>query len=123
MPRAWSPLVSLPDVAPPDGSTSESCRAEADRAHGLGPAPDPEPAPEEVVTPMATNPRRHVVPAPGEPPRRQIVDDLVGEDVAQDYVATVCVVTAAEIRARISTLRVATWAGNGLRVALAGTAR
>lgn len=76
---------------------------------------------------MATNPRRHVVPAPGEPPRRQIVDDLVGgtvgEDVAQDYVATVCVVTAAETRARISTLRATTWAGNGLRVALAGTAR
>ncbi|MNW71006.1 hypothetical protein D3C74_505940 [compost metagenome] len=47
----------------------------------------------------------------------------IGEDIPRDYVATVYTITAAEIRARITNIRVSTWAGLGLRVALAWTAR
>ncbi|KZM34554.1 hypothetical protein [Oerskovia enterophila] len=52
-----------------------------------------------------------------------LASGTIGEDIPRDYVATVYTITAVEIRARITNIRVSTWAGNGLRVALAWTAR
>ncbi|KZM36071.1 hypothetical protein [Oerskovia enterophila] len=79
---------------------------------------------------MATSPRQHVVPVPGEGPRRQVVNDLTASN--NDFVPVADVTERAQLLADRaaqtppfvpSQARPLTWAGNGLRVALAWTAR
>jgi len=50
-------------------------------------------------------------------------DPTVSDDVPRDYVATIYSITPTDIIVRITNVRVTTWAGNGLRVAIVWSAQ